>query len=79
MRRAGRVISATDQAVLTRGKTVFAERCARCHSSKIPQAAPGLDEAHGCNGKDYLTCWNKYWEWTKTEDFKAEDARDRSR
>ncbi|HEY0367215.1 MAG TPA: hypothetical protein VGC73_12150, partial [Pyrinomonadaceae bacterium] len=60
----------TDQAVLTRGKTVFAERCARCHSSKIPEGAPGLDEAHGCNGKDYLTCWNKYWEWTKTDGFK---------
>lgn len=59
-----------DQAVLTRGKTVFAERCARCHSSKIPQAAPGLDDVRGCNGKDYLTCWNKYWEWTKTDDFK---------
>ena len=60
----------TDQAVLTRGKTVFAERCARCHSSKIPDGAPGLDDAHGCNGKDYLTCWNKYWEWTKTDGFK---------
>ncbi len=60
----------TNQAQLTRGKTVFAERCARCHSSKIPAAAPGLDDVRGCNGKDYLTCWNKYWEWTKTEDFK---------
>ncbi|HXC72515.1 MAG TPA: hypothetical protein VN644_21180 [Pyrinomonadaceae bacterium] len=55
---------------LTRGKTVFAERCARCHSSKIPTPAPGLDDVRGCNGKDYLTCFNKYWEWTKTEDFK---------
>ena len=60
----------TDQAQLTRGKTVFAERCARCHSSKIPTPAPGLDDVGGCNGKDYLTCFNKYWEWTKTEDFK---------
>ena len=67
----GQAYLTTDQAVLTRGKTVFAERCARCHSSKIPTPAPGLDDAHGCNGKDYLTCWNKYWEWTKTEDFKA--------
>ena len=31
----------TDQAQLTRGKTVFAERCARCHSSKIPAARTG--------------------------------------
>jgi hypothetical protein len=52
------------------GKTVFAERCARCHSSKIPVPAAGLDP-DGCSGKDYLTCWNKYWAWTKTEDFKS--------
>ncbi len=60
-----------DQAQLTRGKTVFAERCARCHSSKVPEPAPGVDDARGCNGKDYLNCWNKYWAWTQTEDFKA--------
>ena len=65
-----RLYLTNEQAQLTRGKTVFAERCARCHSSKIPEAAPGLDDVRGCNGKDYLTCWNKYWEWTKTEDFK---------
>lgn len=59
-----------DQAKLEHGKTVFAERCARCHSSKIPAPAPGLDP-NGCAGKDYMSCWNKYWEWTKTEDFKS--------
>jgi len=66
----GNAYLSTNQAQLTRGKTVFAERCARCHSSKIPTPAPGLDDVRGCNGKDYLTCFNKYWEWTKTEDFK---------
>jgi hypothetical protein len=55
---------------LQRGKIVFAERCARCHSSKIPTPAPGLDPG-GCSGKDYMDCWNKYWAWTKTEDFKS--------
>jgi hypothetical protein len=59
-----------DQAKLNRGKVVFAERCARCHSSKLPEPAEGLDPG-GCSGKDYLTCWNKYWTWTKTEDFKS--------
>jgi hypothetical protein len=59
-----------DEAQLHRGKIVFAERCARCHSSKIPTPAPGLDPG-GCSGKDYLDCWNKYWAWTKTEDFKS--------
>jgi hypothetical protein len=52
------------------GKEIFAERCARCHSSKAPEPpVAGLDP-NGCNGKDYLECWSKYWEWTKTDDFK---------
>ena len=59
-----------DEAKLQRGKIVFAERCARCHSSKIPAPAPGLDPG-GCSGKNYMDCWNKYWAWTKTEDFKS--------
>ena len=33
-----------DKATLTRGKTVFAENCARCHSSKIPDSAGGVDD-----------------------------------
>ncbi len=58
-----------DKTLLTRGKTVFAETCARCHSSKLPEMAPGLDP-DGCNNSNYLTCWNKYFAWTKTPDFK---------
>jgi hypothetical protein len=57
------------QAVMNRGKDIFAENCARCHSSKLPEGAPGLDP-EGCAGKDYMSCWNKYWEWTKTPQFK---------
>ena len=60
-----------DKAKLERGKAVFAERCARCHSSKIPTPAAGLDP-NGCSGKDYMECWNKYWAWTKTDDFKSQ-------
>jgi len=55
--------------VLTRGKVVFAETCARCHSSKAPTPAPGIDP-NGCNGAGYLACWNRYWDWTKTEEYK---------
>src|SRR4029077_9936194 len=55
-----------DQTVLERGKVVFAERCARCHSSKLPPPpAPGQDPS-GCAGAGYLACWKTYWEWTKT-------------
>jgi hypothetical protein len=59
-----------DEITLTRGKIVFAERCARCHSSKLPEAAEeqGLRD---CSGKDYLSCFSRYWAWTKTEDFKS--------
>jgi hypothetical protein len=49
-----------DKAILMRGKTVFAQYCARCHSSKIPEPAPGVDEQN----------WDQYWQWTKTDDFK---------
>jgi hypothetical protein len=58
-----------DRAELTRGKEVFAERCARCHSSKLPAPAPGLDPG-GCSGASYLTCFEGYWAWTKTDEFK---------
>ncbi len=58
-------------AVLDRGKTVFAETCARCHSSKAPTPAAGLDPA-GCAGPGYLQCWNEYWAWTKTADYQRQ-------
>jgi hypothetical protein len=60
-----------DPVVLDRGKTVFAETCARCHSSKQPAKVVGLDP-DGCAGPHYMTCWNKYWAWTKTEDYKSQ-------
>jgi hypothetical protein len=69
----GEAFLTKDSATLERGKIVFAENCARCHSSKLP--APDqpkkLFDAGGCAGKDYLQCWNEYWEWTKTEEFKS--------
>ncbi len=60
-----------DAGAVDRGKTVFANTCARCHSSKLPTEVrvPGLD-SEGCNGPNYLACWNTYWNWTKTDDFK---------
>jgi hypothetical protein len=58
-----------DGATLARGKVVFAERCARCHSSKAPPPPPGVEIAT-CTGAGYLDCWNRYWAWTKTEAFK---------
>jgi hypothetical protein len=61
----------TDQRLLDRGKVVFAETCARCHSSKVPaMVEPLLPE--GCVGPNYMSCWNRYWEATETPPFKAE-------
>jgi hypothetical protein len=71
----GPAILKGDESLVPRGKQVFAENCARCHSSKIPVppsdvAAIAIDQGGGCAGKNYLDCWNKYWAWTNTDDFK---------
>lgn len=56
---------------LAMGKHVFAERCARCHSSKLPSLPPDKDPgAPACAGKNYLACFNSYWTYSKTEEFK---------
>ena len=52
--------------------------CARCHSSKIPPLPAGLD-LEACNGKDYLSCWNRYWAWTQTDGIQGTDAADGAR
>ncbi len=60
--------------MLDRGKDVFAERCARCHSSKIPnlpESVVGGNCAGGGSGPQYLDCWNKYWASTQTTEFKV--------
>ena len=64
-----------DAATLERGKDVFAENCARCHSDQrhLPRPIVGMEGpgAERSNGPGYLDCWSKYWAWTKTDDFKT--------
>jgi hypothetical protein len=62
-----------DAQTLAHGRSIFAERCARCHSSKLPQPLQGMDrpDSAPCAGPNYMACWTAYWNWTKTEDFKA--------
>src|SRR4029079_3136975 len=60
-----------DEQQLTRGKIAFAENCARCHSSKTVAAPVRALDPDGCAGKDYLQCWNRYWAWTATPEFKS--------
>src|SRR5205085_10873424 len=57
------------KAQLERGKIVFADTCARCHSSKLPSPLVGLSP-DGCAGPEYVACFEKYWKWTKTDQFR---------
>ncbi|HET6377918.1 MAG TPA: hypothetical protein VFG05_06375 [Methylocella sp.] len=59
-----------DEGTIERGKVVFAETCARCHSSKLPDFAWKALDPGGCSGPDYLKCWKRYWDLTKTSAFK---------
>ena len=61
-----------DAALVPRGKVVFAEHCARCHSSKLPPQTVANYFKPGCIGPDYMKCWNDYWQHTKTPEFKAQ-------
>jgi hypothetical protein len=58
------------------GKKVFAENCARCHSSKLPDKAYSFFNASGtpggCYGNNYLKCWNNFWNYSNTPEFKTE-------
>lgn len=66
-----------DSPKINRGKIVFAENCAACHSSDIPDDPPaesGVDQGlckDGGNGPHYRECWDRYWAWAKTDDFKT--------
>ncbi|WP_428422505.1 hypothetical protein [Methylibium sp.] len=69
----GRYLSA-DSATLERGKLVFADTCARCHSSKAPALLAELNAAQ-CQGAGYMECFKRYWAQTQTEDYKAQMRR----
>ncbi|MEE4452188.1 hypothetical protein [Novosphingobium resinovorum] len=56
--------------VLQRGARAFAETCARCHSSKQPEAPAGASLVDAA-GPDYLKRFTAWWNWTRTPDFKA--------
>jgi hypothetical protein len=57
--------------VVQQGKGIFADHCAACHSSKAPPQPAAANPAT-CIGAGYLDCWNRYWEWTQTSDFKQQ-------
>jgi hypothetical protein len=57
-------------AAVQHGKEVFADNCAMCHSSKAPAPPAGADLG-ACIGPGYLDCWNRYWAWARSDDFRA--------
>ena len=64
-----------DSDKVKRGQVTFAQNCAACHSSKTPQPPvnSGIDDgicAGGGNGPDYRQCWDRYWAWAQTQEFK---------
>jgi hypothetical protein len=62
-----------DLATLERGKVVFADTCARCHSSKAPPPDAELElSPAACQGAGYLDCFKRYWKWTQTDAYKAQ-------
>ena len=67
----GKKYLTTDTTLLERGKVVFAETCAHCHSSKLLDAALTKLDPGSCSGPGYLTCWKRYWDFAKIDEFKA--------
>jgi hypothetical protein len=67
----GKRFLTADATTLTRGKIVFADTCARCHSSKLPATVAGLDP-NGCVGPHYLDCFKQYFAATKTAAFRTQ-------
>jgi hypothetical protein len=57
------------------GKKVFAENCAQCHSSKLPEKAYTFFNSSGtpggCDGNNYMKCWNNFWNYSQTPEFKT--------
>ena len=69
----GSAYLATDTTTLERGKQVFADTCARCHSSKAPRPPPDLGlNPQKCAGAGYLDCFKHYWTWTQTDAYKTQ-------
>ncbi|WP_416067444.1 hypothetical protein ACK9YZ_31775 [Rhizobium sp. ZK1] len=71
-----KVLEERNPAEVDRGKIVFAENCAACHSSRQPVPAPelGVDQGiceGGGSGPHYRECWDRYWAWAQSDAFKA--------
>lgn len=67
----GRSYLAASPAQLARGREVFADNCARCHSSKGPKPPQSASLARAVFAPDgYLNQFKRWWRWTQTPQFK---------
>jgi hypothetical protein len=73
------LLAARNPAEVERGKVVFAETCAACHSSWQKQPHPpaeyGVDAGiceGGGSGPNYRECWDRFWAWAQSDQFKRE-------
>jgi len=71
------ILDADPPDLVERGKVVFAETCAACHSSRQPEPDPAyrVDQdicEGGGSGPEYLECWNRFWDWAQSDSFKAQ-------
>ncbi len=57
---------------VAQGKQVFADTCARCHSSKLPPDAVALLSADKCEGPGWLDCFRSYWRNSQSARFKQQ-------
>ncbi|MEO6093953.1 MAG: hypothetical protein ABIT04_12880 [Novosphingobium sp.] len=55
--------------LVAQGRIVFANTCARCHSSKQP-ASPNGASAPAEIGADYMQRFRSWWHWTQSPRFK---------
>ena len=57
--------------VVEKGKKLFAQNCAQCHSSKLPEKAYSFfNKGLSCTGANYMSCWNSYWDYANSKEFK---------
>ena len=64
----GQAYLAKDAALVTRGRDVFADTCAACHSSKQPPAPTGASLG-GAIGADYMQRFRAWWRWARSPAF----------
>ncbi|MDO6416044.1 hypothetical protein Q4F19_16765 [Sphingomonas sp. BIUV-7] len=65
----GRALLAPQAALVSHGADVFAQSCARCHSSKQPDRVPSDVKT---SAGDYLDGTHRWWRWTQSGDYQTQ-------